>query len=296
MWPRGIRARLVLAITLVAAATLAISFFVLHQRTGSDLESRIDEQLAGDLQEFENSPAATSRTEGQLARRSRAFVNGQAYHPDSRIFAIEIGDGPRVVTNSEELIEAELGEAEGGERDEGSAQSPTGVLSATPGYETLSAGGDARVRVLTRAGDQWRAPTRHLPRSPVAQPGRDRPGQPPQHVHRDWGDRAGRVAGGGDLDRNPDCPAAGPDGRVRRWRRPRRSRPPPRRRRWPVRGPEPEDVAQPHARSPAAGFREGARVRRRRLARAAHPDHRRPGRTRAVAARRGRRPSASDST
>ena len=150
LWPRGIRARLVLAITLVAAATLAISFFVLHQRTGSDLESRIDEQLAGDLQEFENSPAASSRTEGQLARRSRAFVNGQAYHPDSRIFAIEIGNGPRVVTNSEELIEAELGEAEGGERDEGSAQSPTGVLSAPPGYETLSAGGDARVRVLTR--------------------------------------------------------------------------------------------------------------------------------------------------
>jgi two-component system OmpR family sensor kinase len=150
LWPRGIRARLVLAITLVAAATLAISFFVLHQRTGSDLESRIDEQLAGDLQEFENSPAATSRTEGQLARRSHAFVNGQAYHPDSRIFAIEIGNGSRVVTNSEELIEAELGEVEGGEGDEGSARSPTGVLSAPPGYETLSAGGDARVRVLTR--------------------------------------------------------------------------------------------------------------------------------------------------
>jgi signal transduction histidine kinase len=150
VWPRGIRARLVLAITLVAAIALASSFFFLHERTGSDLESRIDDQLAGDLHEFESSPAARSRTEAQLARRSRDFVNGQAYHPDSRIFAVEIGDGPRVVTNSEELIESEIGESEGGDGDEGTARNPSGVLAADPGYKTLSAGGDARVRVLTQ--------------------------------------------------------------------------------------------------------------------------------------------------
>jgi two-component system OmpR family sensor kinase len=150
MWPRGIRARLVLAITLVAAGVLAVSFYVLHQRTGSDLESRIDDQLAGDLHEFESSPAARSGTPAELAHRSRQFVNGQAYHPDSRIFAIEIGNGPRVVTNSEELIEAELGESEGGEGGNGTLLNPTGILAAGPGYETLSAGGDARVRVLTQ--------------------------------------------------------------------------------------------------------------------------------------------------
>lgn len=150
IWPRGIRARLVLAITAVAAVVLAASFFFLHERTGSDLESRIDDQLAGDLHEFETSPAARSRTEAQLARRSRAFVNGQAYHPDSRIFAIEVGNGPRVVTNSEELIESEIGESEGEDGDAGTAQNPSGLLAADPGYETLSAGGDARVRVLTQ--------------------------------------------------------------------------------------------------------------------------------------------------
>jgi signal transduction histidine kinase len=150
VWPHGIRARLVLAITLVAAIALAASFFFLHERTGSDLESRIDDQLAGDLHEFESSLAAQSRTEAQLTRRSRGFVNGQAYHPDSRIFAVEIGDGPRVVTNSEELIESEIGESEGGDGDEGATQNPSGVLAADPGYETLSAGGDARVRVLTQ--------------------------------------------------------------------------------------------------------------------------------------------------
>src|SRR6187455_2536919 len=118
MWPRGIRARLAVAITLVTVAVLGVSFFVLHQRTGSDLESRIDDQLAGDLQEFESSPAERSRTSGQLARRSRAFVNGQAYHPDSRIFAIQTGPAAPVITNSEELIEGELDdESEEGERE-----------------------------------------------------------------------------------------------------------------------------------------------------------------------------------
>jgi two-component system OmpR family sensor kinase len=150
MWPRGIRARLAVAITLVTVAVLGVSFFVLHQRTGSDLESRIDDQLAGDLQEFESSPAGRSGTSGQLARRSRAFVNGQAYHPDSRIFAIQTGPAGPVITNSEELIEGELGESEEGEHEaESPGASSSGVLSAAPGYVTLAAGGDARVRVLT---------------------------------------------------------------------------------------------------------------------------------------------------
>jgi two-component system OmpR family sensor kinase len=151
MWPRGIRARLAVAITLVTVGVLGVSFFVLHQRTGSDLESRIDDQLAGDRQEFESSPAEQSRTSGQLARRARAFVNGQAYHPDSRIFAIQTGPAGPVITNSEELIESELGESEDGDEGEveDSGAGPSGVLSANAGYETLAAGGDARVRVLT---------------------------------------------------------------------------------------------------------------------------------------------------
>ncbi len=150
-WPRGIRGRLVAAIVLVVVAVLGVSLYVLHQRTGSDLESRIDDQLAADLHEFQLSPAAAAQTTGELARRSRRFVNGQAYHPDSRIFAIEIGGGPRVITNSQELIETELGEAEPDSGGEEGEQPPGGgeLLSAPPGYATVSAGGDDRVRVLT---------------------------------------------------------------------------------------------------------------------------------------------------
>jgi two-component system OmpR family sensor kinase len=151
IWPQGIRGRLVAAIVLVVAGVLVASFFVLHERTGSDLESRIDDQLAGDLHEFEASSAARASNSSELRHEARRFVDGQAYHPDSRIFAIEIGAGPGVVTNSQELIEAELGQ--GGNRideaDEGTPTSPTGLLSAPAGLATVSAGGDSRVRVLT---------------------------------------------------------------------------------------------------------------------------------------------------
>jgi signal transduction histidine kinase len=133
---------------------------VLHERTGSDLESRIDDQLAGDLREFQASPAAEATNATELRKEARRFVQGQAYHPDSRIFAIEIGTGPTVVTNSEELIETELGETgdEANETDEGAPASPSGLLSAPTGFATVSAGGDAHVRVLTApiesAGEQ----------------------------------------------------------------------------------------------------------------------------------------------
>ena len=108
MWPRGLRGRLAAAIVLVVVAVLGVSFFILHERTGSDLESRIDDQLEADLEEFERSAAAQASSPAELQTLARRFVNGQAYHADSRIFVIEIEGSRAVVTNSEELVEFEL--------------------------------------------------------------------------------------------------------------------------------------------------------------------------------------------
>ena len=163
LWPQGIRGRLVAAMVLAIAAVLGGTFFVLHERTGADLGGRIDAQLEGDLAEFEASPAASATTAEELRVAARRFVDSQAYHPDSRIFAIDVADGGSVVTNSEELIESEQGGGEGdSEADEpaGGADTPTsagGLLSSPTGLATVSAGGDDRVRVLTEpviAGDQ----------------------------------------------------------------------------------------------------------------------------------------------
>lgn len=169
LWPRGTRGRLVAAIVLVVAAVLGVSFYVLHERTGSDLESRIDDQLEADLHEFQTSPEPQATSPAELRRRSREFVNTQAYHADSRIFAIEIGQGPEVVTNSEELIEAELGQTEddAAEQDSRSPTNPSGILSAPIGLATVSAGGDASVRVLTEQidSDGQQAGTFHVAES-----------------------------------------------------------------------------------------------------------------------------------
>lgn len=150
LWPQGLRGRLVAAIVLVVAVVLGVSLLVLRERTGSDLESRIDDQLATDLSEFQNSPAAGAATQAEFRKLSRQFVKDQAYHPNSRIFAIEVGSGPRVITNTEELIEAELGQADDEQGEPGDSQTSTGgLLGAPTGYATVSAGGDSNVRVLT---------------------------------------------------------------------------------------------------------------------------------------------------
>jgi len=145
--PSGLRGRLAAAIVLVAVAVLGASFYVLHQRTGANIEHRIDDGLRADHAEFVASPAGQASTPAELRADSRRFVRGQGYHPDSRIFAIEIGDGPQVVTNSEELFEVERGTTEPGEGD--APTSASELLAAPDGLATVSAGGDARVRVLT---------------------------------------------------------------------------------------------------------------------------------------------------
>ena len=50
--PRGIRLRLVLAISAVSMAAVAGSFFALHETTAANLRSRIDRELNEQYAEF----------------------------------------------------------------------------------------------------------------------------------------------------------------------------------------------------------------------------------------------------
>jgi two-component system, OmpR family, sensor kinase len=150
----GLRSRLVAAILLVAVAVLAGSFVALHARTGSELNQRIDEGLRDDLHEFQGSSAASATTSAQLAHRAQQFVDGQGYHADSRIFAIEV-PGAGVVTNERQVIGdqiSEPGPAEGDEHSEPDHASgrPGGqLLAAAAGLETLSDPVAGKLRVLT---------------------------------------------------------------------------------------------------------------------------------------------------
>jgi signal transduction histidine kinase len=146
--PKGIRGRLLAAILIAVVAVLAGSFFALHQGTGADLRGRIDDQLRADLAEFEASPAATSTDERELIRRSRQFIAGQGYHPDSRVFAVQVGNATKVITNEPRLIDEELSES--GADAEGSAEPPNHLLEAPLGLSTVELQGGEELRVLSQ--------------------------------------------------------------------------------------------------------------------------------------------------
>ena len=129
--PTGPRGRLVAAIVVVTAIVLAGSFFALHRTTGADLNRQIDDQLQGDASEFAASPAVDAKTEGSSSwPRARAFLAGQGYHADSRVFAIQVGRSPRdVVTNQREAVVPE--DEEGTSRRWSTARTRRGASSHT---------------------------------------------------------------------------------------------------------------------------------------------------------------------
>ncbi|HEU4980127.1 MAG TPA: HAMP domain-containing sensor histidine kinase, partial [Solirubrobacterales bacterium] len=139
--------------------------------TGADLRGRIDDELRQQLAEFNQLVPPAERTgPARLEAASRRFVQGQAYHPESRIFAIQVAGG-REVTNQREIVENELederreeqedggerdaGESEGGGGSDGGGESDQsegaapGLLDAPEGLATVSTEETGKLRVLT---------------------------------------------------------------------------------------------------------------------------------------------------
>src|SRR5436190_14368867 len=88
--PRGIRLRLVLAISAVSIGALAASFFALHETTAANLRSRIDRELREQYVEFQQRVLSQRgvRRPAELSRASRRFLASQRYRPEARIFLI----------------------------------------------------------------------------------------------------------------------------------------------------------------------------------------------------------------
>ena len=154
--PRTIRLKLVLAISAVSVVAMAASFYAIHRVTDSELRGNIDEELRAQETEFEQQvPAAAWSEPAALERASRAFVQGQRYHPESRIFVIDVA-GRAPVTNESGVLNSERAEeeaeAESGEEEpvsEGDTPNAT-LLSAPTGLSTVSSEEAGRLRVLTK--------------------------------------------------------------------------------------------------------------------------------------------------
>jgi two-component system, OmpR family, sensor kinase len=146
------RARLAAAISLVAIAALGGSFIALHERTGSDLRGRIDSNLKEQYAEWQlNSPHGISSAR-QLERAARSFISSQRYHPESRIFLIEVA-GANDVTNEKQVVEREIererGESEKGGAGEGGERSLS-LIDAPDGFANVSTEEAGRLRVYSR--------------------------------------------------------------------------------------------------------------------------------------------------
>ena len=140
--PRGLRARLALAISLITALVLGASFYAIHEGTGSELQRRIDSDLREQFGEFRQQSLSEATTPAQLERVAKRFITSQAYHPESRIFLIEVA-GAADVTNQRQVIEREL-KAESDEPQRGTGEQAATLLDAPAGFanvETEEAGG-----------------------------------------------------------------------------------------------------------------------------------------------------------
>src|SRR5512141_306930 len=118
--PRGIRLRLVLAISAVSVAAVVASFFALHETTAANLRSRIDRELNEQYVEFQQRVVSRGAVHDPASLRaaSERFVAGQRYHPEARIFLIS-PQGLSPVTNQTRIVDEELVESRSsGESDE----------------------------------------------------------------------------------------------------------------------------------------------------------------------------------
>ena len=146
--PRGIRLRLVLAISAVSVAAVAASFFALHETTAANLRSRIDRELNEQYAEFQQRVLSGGKVRDPAGLRaaSERFVVGQRYHPEARIYLVS-PQGLAPVTNQTRIVDEELAESrsegESGEADAG------GIVSSEDGLKTISTDETGKLRVLT---------------------------------------------------------------------------------------------------------------------------------------------------
>jgi two-component system OmpR family sensor kinase len=157
--PRGIRLRLVLAISAVSMAAVAASFFALHETTAANLRGRIDRELNEQYAEFRQHVLAGGKVHDPATLRvaSEGFVAGQRYHPEARIYLISFDQRrPQTsppdlspVTNQQRIVNEELAESHSGDSESGEANAG-GIVAAGDGLTTISTDETGKLRVLTQ--------------------------------------------------------------------------------------------------------------------------------------------------
>jgi two-component system OmpR family sensor kinase len=152
----SLRVQLGIAIVAVAALTLALAFVAVYRATRANTGHRIDRELVGQVAEWrEFSSGKDLRTPRAVERVARSFIASQTYHPESRIFVIDVA-GAGTVTNHQSIVDREVERehradgSPGGEHAEESREGRgDGLLDSPPGLTTVKAEEAGRLRVET---------------------------------------------------------------------------------------------------------------------------------------------------
>jgi signal transduction histidine kinase len=151
--PASLRAQLALAIALITALALGLSFLAVYRGTGSRLQDRIDEDLATQAAEWDSfRDGRALPTPASVQSAARSYIAGQRYHPASRIFVIDVAGGDPV-SNQPRILEREIEREREEEREAGEEHDPSsgdGVIDATAGLASAEVHEAGRMRVLTR--------------------------------------------------------------------------------------------------------------------------------------------------
>jgi signal transduction histidine kinase len=147
--PGSLRAQLALAIALVTAVALALSFVAVYRGTGARLRDRIDEDLTTQVAEWDQLRAGTEpATAHDLERFAQRFIDSQSYHPASRIFVVDVAGGAPV-TSHPRILEREEAREHADEAEE-EDELVDGLLHAPAGLADVSVHEAGQMRVLTR--------------------------------------------------------------------------------------------------------------------------------------------------
>jgi two-component system, OmpR family, sensor kinase len=137
-----LRARLTLAIALVAVLGVVLSFVALYNGTSSRLRTEIDSSLRTQQAEWaQYSARADLSTPAALDRTAEGFLKNQRYHASSLILLVQADGGAPVTNDSDVVGREEERERRGSDRN--------GLLAAPVGLANASVAEAGNMRVLT---------------------------------------------------------------------------------------------------------------------------------------------------
>ena len=147
--PGGLRAQLAVAIALVTAVAVSLSFVAVYRGTGARLRDGIDEDLITQVAEWDQLRAGTElSTADDVERFAQRFIDSQSYHPASRVFLVDVAGGEPVTNHPRILEQEQTREHEGEAKEED--ELVDGLLDAPAGLSDASVEEAGRMRVLTR--------------------------------------------------------------------------------------------------------------------------------------------------